>query len=204
MINRQNKILKQLKELEKRSSEMRLAAESWNEDWQTLISTIMSARTRDEKTIPVASELFKKYALSKLAKADIKDVRKIIKPVNFYKTKTKNIINCAKILVKNYKGKVPRNFDELIKLPGVGRKTANVFLAEQGKQALPVDTHVFQLARKLDWAKSDHPHKVEEELKKLFPKKYWNKINEILVRFGKTYTSRKEKDKILDEIKRIR
>ena len=204
MINRQNKILKQLKELERRSSKMRLAAESWNKDWQTLVSTIMSARTRDEKTIPVASKLFKKYTLSKLVKANIKDVKEIIKPVNFYKTKTKNILNCAKVLVKNYNSKVPKNFEELIKLPGVGRKTANVFLAEYGRHALGVDTHVFFIARKLGWAKSNHPHKVEEELKKLFPKKYWNKINEILVRFGKTYTSRKEKNKILNEIKRLR
>ncbi|AJF62851.1 MAG: Base excision DNA repair protein, HhH-GPD family [archaeon GW2011_AR20] len=199
-----SKILKQLKELEKRSSKMRLAAESWKEDWQTLISTIMSARTRDEMTIPVASELFRKYSLKRLAESNLKDVKKIIKPVNFYKTKSKNIVNCAKILVKDYNGMVPRDFDELIKLPGVGRKTANVFLVEHKKHALPVDTHVFQISRKLGWAKSNHPHKVEEELKNLFPKKYWNKINEILVRFGKTYTSRKEKDKILNEIRRMK
>ena len=78
-----SKILKQLKELEKRSSKMRLAAESWKEDWQTLISTIMSARTRDEMTIPVASELFRKYSLKRLAESNLKDVKKIIKPVNF-------------------------------------------------------------------------------------------------------------------------
>lgn len=198
------KILKQLKELEKRSSKMRLAAESWNEEWHTLISTIMSARTRDEVTIPVADKLFKRYSLKKLSDAKLNDVKKIIKPVNFYKTKTKNIINCSKILVNKYNYEIPHKFEELIKLPGVGRKTANVFLAEYGKHALPVDTHVFQIARKLGWAKGNHPHKVEEELRNLFPKMYWNKINEILVRFGKTYTSRKEKDKILEEIKRMR
>ena len=125
-------------------------------------------------------------------------------PVNFYKTKSKNIINSAKELVKNYNGKIPHDFDKLIELPGVGRKTANVFLAEHGKHALPVDTHVFQISRKLGWAKNDSPHGVEEELKNLFPKKYWRKINYTLVRFGKTYTSRKQKDKILNEIQRIR
>jgi len=82
--------------------------------------------------------------------------------------------------------------------------TANVFLAEQGKDALPVDTHVFYISKKLGWAKSEHPHKVEEELRQLFPKKYWNKINSILVRFGKTHTSRKQKDELLDKIKKIR
>src|SRR3990167_11158301 len=105
-----SKILKQLKELERRSSRMRLAAESWNEEWQTLISTLMSARTRDEKTIPVSSELFKKYnTLGKLANASLKDIKKIIKPINFYKTKSKNIINCAKCLVNNYNSKVPHD-----------------------------------------------------------------------------------------------
>jgi endonuclease-3 len=197
------KILKQLRELEKLSSRMRLAAESWDEEWQTLISTIMSARTRDETTIPTSYELFKKYSLKKLANANLNDIKKIIKKVNFYKTKSKNIINCAKILTENYKGKIPKKIEELIKLPGVGRKTANVFLAEYGKDSLPVDTHVFYISKKLNWAKTNHPHKVEEELRKLFPKKYWNKINEILVRFGKTYTSRKEKDELLDKIKNI-
>ena len=199
-----SKILKQLKELEKRSSKMRLAAESWNKDWQTLISTIMSARTRDEKTILVASELFKKYTLKKLANAKLKDVKKIIRPVNFYKTKSKNIVNCAKILVDKYNGKVPKDFDELIKLPGVGRKTANVFLAEYGNDNIGVDTHLSYISQQLGWTKNKDPHKIEKDLQRLFPQKYWKILNSILVRFGKTYTSRKKKDEILNEIKRIK
>ena len=94
--------------------------------------------------------------------------------------------------------------DKLLKLPGVGRKTANVFLAEHGKHALPVDTHVFYISRKLGWAKDKNPHKVEEELRTLFPKRYWNKINSTLVRFGKTHTSRRQKDDLLNKIKNIR
>src|SRR3989344_8216919 len=162
-----SKILKQLKELEKRSSKMRLAAESWNKDWQTLISTIMSARTRDEKTILVASELFKKYTLKKLANAKLKDVKKIIRPVNFYKTKSKNIVNCAKILVDKYNGKVPKDFDELIKLPGVGRKTANVFLAEYGNDNIGVDTHLSYISQQLGWTKNKNQHKIEKDLQRL-------------------------------------
>ena len=199
-----SKILKQLKELEKRSSKMRLAAESWNKDWQTLISTIMSARTRDEKTILVASELFKKYTLKKLANAKLKNVKKIIRPVNFYKTKAKNILNCAKILVNEYNGKVPKDFDELIKLPGVGRKTANVFLAEYGNDNIGVDTHLSYISQQLGWTKNKDPHKIEKDLQRLFPQKYWKILNSILVRFGKTYTSRKKKDEILNEIKRMK
>jgi len=198
------KALKQLRILEKKSSDMRLAAESWNNDFEILISTILSARTRDEVTIPTAEKLFKIYPNSKsLAKAKLSSVKKIIKPINFYNNKSKNIIACAKALNENYSGKIPMNIDELIKLPGVGRKTANVFLSELNHDALGVDTHVSYISQKLGWTKNKNPYKIEEDLKKLFPKKYWSKVNSILVRFGKTHTSRRKKDKILERIKRI-
>lgn len=197
--------LKQLEALRAGGKMMRLAAEEWASDFQILVSTILSARTRDEVTIVVAENLFKKYPTAEtLSKAKVRDVERIIKPVNFYRNKTKNIINCSKELVENFKDIVPHDLESLISLSGVGRKTANVFLVEHGKHALPVDTHVFYISRKLGWAKNDNPHKVEEELRQLFPKKYWNRINSTLVRFGKTHTSRKQKDKILEEIKRIK
>ena len=195
--------LKQLKLLDKYGKNMRLAAEKWSNEFQTLISIILSARTKDETTIKVGTALFKRYPTAKkLSKAKLKEIEKIIKPVNFYKNKSKNIINCAKVLVKEYNSKVPESIEELIKLSGVGRKTANVFLAEEGKDAIGVDTHVSYISQKLGWTKNKNPHKIEKDLEKLFPKNYWNKINETLVRFGKTYTSRKEKDWILGEIKK--
>lgn len=197
--------IKQLNKLAGLGGSMRLAAEDWKNEFQILISTILSARTRDEVTIPVAEKLFEKYnSPEKLAAAKLKKIQKIIKPINFYNTKAKNIIKCSQDLVKNFKGKVPHKIEELLSLPGVGRKTANVFLTELGHDNLGVDTHVFYISRKLNWAKGNHPHKVEQELKELFPKKYWRKINETLVRFGKTHTSRKQKDEILWKIKRIK
>src|SRR3989344_5667298 len=197
--------LKQLKILSKNTKEMRLAAEAWKSDFQILISTILSARTRDEVTIPVAEKLFKKFPTSrKLANAKLSEIQKIIHPVNFFRNKSKNIIACAKTLDSNFKGKIPRTIDELILLPGVGRKTANVFLSEIGNDALGVDTHVSFISQKLGWTKNKNLHKIEQDLKKLFPKKHWSKINETLVRFGKTHTSRKQKDKKLEEIKKIR
>lgn len=197
------KILKQLKELDKLGSHMRLAAEEWDSHWKILIATLLSARTRDEVTIPVAGELFNKYSLEELAKADLKNIQKIIKPINFYKNKSKSVINCAKVLVENYDGEPPLELDKLIELPGVGRKTANVFLSEVGKAGLGVDVHVFRIAREIGWSISNHPHKVESDLKKLFPSRYWGKVNPILVRFGKTYTSRKKRDELLEKIKKI-
>jgi len=162
----------------------------------------MSARTRDETTIPVAQKLFDKYInVNKLAKASLNDIQKIIKPVNFYRNKSKSVLNCAKVLNEKYNRVVPVDFEKLIELPGVGRKTANVFLSEAGKDAIGVDTHCFRLARKLGWSKNNKPHKVEEDLKRLFPKKYWKSINPILVRFGKTHTSRKKEDELLKKLK---
>lgn len=197
--------IRQLTALNKDTKTMRLAAESWKTPFQTLISTIMSARTRDEVTIPVASKLFKEYSSpNKLATAKLKDIESIIKPVNFYKNKAKNIIQCAKVIVTLHGGKVPNAIDELIKLPGVGRKTASVFLSEYGDQAIAVDTHVHYISNHLGWSKNKNPHKVEADLKKLFPKRYWSKVNPTLVRFGKTHTSRKNKNELLDQIKRVK
>ncbi len=198
------KALKQLKKLKKFSGKMRLAGEGWNSEFQTLIATILSARSLDETTIKYASILFKKYPNAyKLSKAKIADVQKIIKPINFYRNKSKNIINCSKKLISDYNGKIPHNINELIKLPGVGRKTANVFLSEYGHSAIAVDTHLSYISHYLGWTKSKKPAIIEKDLEKLFPKAYWSKLNPITVKFGKKYTSRKEKNKLLDEIKKV-
>ena len=197
--------LKQLKILDKYGKKMRLAAENWQNKFQTLISIILSARTRDEVTIKISEKLFKKYSTAKkISNARLKEIEKIIRPVNFYKNKSKNILNCAKILVKDHNSKIPESIEKLIELPGVGRKTANVFLAEIGKDTIGVDTHVSHISQKLGWTKHQKPAQIEKDLEALFPKKYWKKINETLVRFGKTYISRKEKDDFLEKINKLR
>lgn len=199
----QEKALKQLKEIEKLASEIRLAADGWDEDWKTLIATLMSARTTDKVTIPIAERLFGKYgSIEKLSKASVEDIEKIIRGVNFYKTKAKNVSNLSKILVKDFNGRVPHEFDKLVELPGVGRKTANVFLAEKGHETIGVDTHVNWISKKMRWTIHDKQDKVEEDLKRIFPERYWGKINWILVRFGQTYPNRKKKEEILNKIKK--
>ena len=199
--------IRQLRALEKFEvrSGMRLAAESLDAEWKTLIGTIMSAQSRDETTIIIASALFEKYnRVEKIANAKYKDVLKIFQSLNYNKTKARNVINCAAEIVDKYGGKVPHDFSKLIELPGVGRKTANVFLSEYGKDGLAVDTHVFQIARKLGLSNAKTRDKVEEDLKKLFPRRMWRRVNPALVRFGKTHTSRKDRGKILEEIKKIK
>lgn|SRR3989338_6639399 len=197
--------IKQLREIEKLAKNLRLAADSWPAKWQTLVATLMSARTTDAKTIPVAQELFNRFNnLDKLARARVSQIAKIIRPVNFYKTKARNISKLAKILVRDYKGNVPMNFEKLVELPGVGRKTANVFLAEYGHSQIGVDTHVSYISRKLGWTKHEKQEGIEEDLKKLFPQRSWGKLNWILVRFGQTYKSRREKNEILERVRKIK
>jgi len=129
------------------------------------------------------------------------EIKRLIYSVNFYNNKAKNILACSKEIAK--RKKFPETFDELVKLPGVGRKTANVFLAEYGNDEIGVDTHVMYISNYLGWANSKRQEIIEKQLKKLFPEKYYKEINWILVQFGKTHTSKKIKNEILDEVKKI-
>lgn len=198
----QKKAIGQLKEIERYSGKLRLAAE-WPEKWQVLISTILSAQTRDELTIEICGILFKKFnSPKKLASASLREIQKVIRPINYYRTKSKNIKETARIISENG---IPREIEGLLELPGVGRKVANVYLAEaHGDQAIGVDTHVARLSKKLGWTKNTDRHKIEKDLEALFPKRYWRSLNYILVRFGRTYWThgkRGEEDLLLRKIK---
>jgi endonuclease-3 len=198
----QKRAVSQLMQLKRLGKSLRLAADGWNADWKTLIAILLSARTTDKITIPTAENLFKKYnSINALSKASVSNIAKVIKRVNFYKTKAKNVSNLANILVKKYNSKIPHDFNKLIELPGVGRKTANVFLAEKGHGTIGIDTHVGWLSKQLGWTKHSKQERVEADLKRIFPKRYWNQINWILVRFGQTYPSRKIKNMLLSKIK---
>ena len=203
----QGKAIKQLKKLQILGGvkTMRLAAEGWKEEWQTLIAILMSARTRDEVTIIVAERLFSRYKTpDELAKAEPKGVAAIIRPVNFFQNKTRYVITCARVLYEEYGGRPPRDLLKLIELPGVGRKTANVFLSEYGANAIGVDTHVAYISQRLGWTAHTIPGKIEQNLKRLFPQSYWSRVNRTCVRFGKTYQSRKRKDELLEKVRILR
>ncbi|MDH3353206.1 MAG: endonuclease III [Nanoarchaeota archaeon] len=193
--------IKQLKAIQKlvRKKDMRLAAE-WNSKYKILIATILSAQTRDETTIAVCENLFKKYpSMTKLSKVRISSIEKIIRKVNYHKTKAKNIIATAKMLAGR---KIPETTEELLVFPGVGRKVANVYMAEaHNADVIGVDTHVKRISYKLGWTKSKNPNRIEKDLMKLFPKSYWGKINDYLVRFGRTIgRSRKREDETLTKL----
>lgn len=197
--------ISQLKKIKRLTDKKMLLAADWKKPWQVLISTILSGQTKDETTIRISHLLYKKYKnLRSLSKARLSDIKKIIKPVNFYKTKARNIKKTAEIITNKYGGKIPHEISELLKLPGVGRKTANVFLAVQGKPAVGVDTHVAYLSHLLGWTKNMDKKKIEQDLEKLFPKRYWISINYILVRFGRAYKTRKKQADKLREIRVLR
>jgi len=156
--------------------------------FKVLISTILSARAKDEVTEVISENLFQKYPTAeKLAKANKKDVIKIIKRIGFYNTKSKNVINSAKMVVEKFGKKVPRTMEKLIQLPGVGRKVANCVLVYAFKQdAIPVDTHVHRISNRLGWVKTKMPEETEGKLEILVPRKHWQLINDTFVSHGKT------------------
>lgn len=154
--------------------------------FRVLISTILSHRTQDENTNRAATNLFRVFPTpGSLARADIREVEKLIKPAGFYRVKARNITRVAAILVERHQGKVPEDLDALLELPAVGRKTANCVLVYAfGKQAIPVDTHVHRISNRLGFVETKNPHQTEEALSRTIPKKHWLRLNELLVKFG--------------------
>ncbi len=151
-----------------------------------LIGTILSARTKDENTAKVVKKLFAEYKTVKdLAGAKTRDVEKIIRSIGFYHVKARRIVDVAKIIESQYKGMVPDNLDQLIMLPGVGRKTANCVLVYAfEKPAIPVDIHVHRISNRLGLVETKTPEETEFELMKKIPKKYWLKVNDTFVMYG--------------------
>ena len=175
-----------LNRLKKRYPEIQTALDHQDE-WQLLVSTVLSAQTTDVSVNAVAPKLFKAYPTPlALAEANPEDVEKIIFSTGFYRQKTKSIISLAADLVELNDSQVPRDLDELVKLRGVGRKTASVVLAEAwGDPAIAVDTHVKRVSNRLGITHSSDPTKIEFELKSLYPEKDWAGISMRLVQFGR-------------------
>lgn len=155
--------------------------------FKILISTVLSHRTRDEKTIEASKKLFSKFkSVEQLADASIEEIEELIKDVGFYRVKAKRIKELARIIKEEYSGKVPNKMEELLKLPGVGRKTANcVLLYAYAKPAIPVDTHVHRIFNRIGIVKTSSPEETEKELRKIIPEKFWKIINESFIKFGK-------------------
>ena len=151
-----------------------------------LISTVISARTKDDVTGRASRNL---YAVAdtprKIARLSSSKIAKLIYPAGFYKTKAKNIKKLCEILIERYQSKVPPDMDELLSLPGVGRKTANLVLGLGfGIDSICVDTHVHRISNRLGYVRTETPEKTEMALRKKLPKKYWIIYNDLLVTYG--------------------
>ncbi len=163
-----------------------LQMEESNDPFKILIGTILSARSRDENTSKIVRKLFQKYKnASELANADLNDIKSIIHSIGFYNIKAQRIKQVSKIIVENFNGIVPNKIEELLGLPGVGRKTANCVLVYAfNKPAIPVDIHVHRISNRIGIVKTQNPKKTEEELVKNIDRKFWLVLNNIFVRYG--------------------
>ena len=176
-----------------------------DDPYKTLVSTLMSARTKDDTTLNAAKKLFNIASdVNELNNLTESEISKLIYPVGFYKTKAKHIKELARTVLLSYGGKIPKTQKELTALPGVGVKTANLVLNRAYNiPAIAVDTHVHRISNFLGWVDSKTPEETLSQLTKTLPKKYWKDINKLFVSIGRQYTSRKKLVDFLKENKLI-
>lgn len=157
--------------------------------FEVLIGTLLSHRTRDERTLPATRALFERWPdAPALAAARVPEVRAVLKAhrVGFYNQKAPRVVEVARLIAGEHGGKVPASIEGLLALPGVGRKTANcVLVYGHGAAAIPVDTHVHRIANRLGWVRTRAPDDTELALMTLLPRKDWLMVNEYLVSYGK-------------------
>jgi endonuclease-3 len=163
-----------------------LMAETYESPFRVLISCILSLRTQDATTAKASHRLFAVAdSPEAMLKLSAKKIEKLIFPVGFYRTKAGNILDICKTLIENYDGKVPDEIDELLKLKGVGRKTANLVVTlGYKKPGICVDTHVHRISNRWGYIKTPTPEKTEFALRAKLPKQYWIEYNDLLVSFG--------------------
>ena len=155
--------------------------------FQLVIAVSLSAQTTDVNVNKVTPVLFGKYPTAEaMAEADVRDVEEIIHSLGFFRNKAKNAVALSRMLISDFGGEVPDNMDELVKLPGVGRKTANVVLAEGfGEPAIAVDTHVFRVSNRIGLADGKTPDDVERQLKDRLPMDQWSRAHHLLIFHGR-------------------
>jgi endonuclease III len=154
--------------------------------FKVLLGTILSARTKDETTVEASKRLFSKVnVVNDLNKFSQKEIEKLIYPVGFYKTKAKHLKELPAVLKEKFGGVIPETVEELVELPGVGRKTANLVVAVGfHKPAMCVDVHVHRISNRFGYIKTKNPYDSEMALRKKLPIKYWETYNSLIVAFG--------------------
>jgi len=180
-----NKVLRLLEENYPEAS----TALHYNNAFQLLIAVVLSARSTDQQVNKITPVLFEKYGdAESLAKATPADIEKIIKTCGLYKNKAQNLISLSQVLLKKYDGQVPQDINELLSLPGVGRKTANVVVSNAfGQPAIAVDTHVYRVSKRIGIARGTSVEKVEKELMDIIPRDLWTSTHHRLIIHGRNF-----------------
>lgn len=156
--------------------------------FEMLVAVMLSAQCTDERVNKTTPSIFSKYSTPQdFAAIDIKELEELIHPCGFYKNKAKNIKKCAQMIMEKYNGEVPKNMEDLISLPGVGRKSANVVMLEAfgDAQGIAVDTHCRRIANKIGLSDEKEPEKIEQDLLKIFDKEDYKDINHLLIWHGR-------------------
>jgi len=163
--------------------------------WELLVATVLAAQTPDARVNEVTKILFQKYkSIKDYAEADEKELEEILKPINFYRKKTQRIKSIAKIILEKYNGEIPKSIEELTKIPGIGRKTANMVLANALNiiEGITVDTHVMRLANRLKLTTQKDRNKIEKELMEIIPREEWFNFSNLLIAHGKRVCNAKK------------
>ena len=179
---------------------------SYSSPWELLVAVILSAQCTDKMVNRVTEKLFKKYTcLDDYISADMQEFEKDIFKTGFYRMKAKHILESARIVKERYVGKVPSTMKEILTLPGVGRKTANVVLGNAFGvvDGIAVDTHVGRLARVLQLSKQSDPEKVEKDLMKIVPQSEWLHFTYLLIEYGRAYCTARKHDHVNCPLSRI-
>lgn len=174
------------KEAEKR--EAPVSKKKSGTSFKHLVSAVLSSRTRDEQTIEATEKLFESIESPEdLKKLSVDEIERLIWGVGFYRVKARRLVELAETLIRDYNSEIPDEFSELMKLPGVGRKTANVVLANAfDKSVIAVDIHVHRISNRMSFVETNKPEDTENKLKDIVPKEYWVGLNRSFVGFGQT------------------
>lgn len=184
-------------EIEQIYPEAKTELSNWSTAFQFLICIVLSAQTTDKQVNKITENLFKQYPTAKkLTNAKYEDIEYTLRGINYFKTKAKHIIELAKLVYERYGGEPPKTLIELQTLPGVGYKTANVFLNDlyHSNQGIAVDTHVGRVAKSYGLTKETDPTKIAHDLEKLYPKDDWYKVNSLFVLYGRYILKAKKPD----------
>ncbi len=188
--NRAREIIKRLKE---EYPEAKIALD-FSDPWELLVATILSAQCTDKKVNEVTAGLFKKYrSIDDYAVAGQEELEQDIRPTGFFRNKAKNITGAARLILSDYNGEVPGTMEEILRVPGVARKTANVVLGNAYGivEGIAVDTHVFRLSHRLGLSKERQPDKVEKDLMSTIPRKDWFHLTYLLIEHGRNVCAAK-------------